>query len=53
MHDYRNADLEPQVRALCDFAIKLTGSPSSVGLADADLLRKAVGIESEPDWGSE
>jgi uncharacterized peroxidase-related enzyme len=79
MHDYRNADLEPQVRALCDFAIRLTASPSSVGRADADLLRshgwddvaihdaiqvisyfnyvnrvaEAVGIEGEPDWGSE
>lgn len=79
MHDYRNADLEPQVRALCDFAIKLTASPASVGGADADLLRshgwddvaihdaiqvisyfnyvnrvaEAVGIEGEPDWGSE
>jgi uncharacterized peroxidase-related enzyme len=38
-HDYRRAELEPQVRALCDFAVKLTAEPASVGLADADLLR--------------
>ena len=33
------ADLEPRVRALCDYAVKLTTIPSSVGLADADALR--------------
>lgn len=27
------------MRALCDFAIKLTAAPASVGLADADALR--------------
>jgi uncharacterized peroxidase-related enzyme len=27
------------VRALCDFAVKLTAAPSSVGAADADVLR--------------
>ena len=40
MHDYRNADLEPRVRALCDYALKLTAAPADVGSADADLLRK-------------
>jgi len=39
MHDYRNADLEPRVRALCDYAIKLTAAPAEVGAEDADLLR--------------
>lgn len=39
MHDYRNADLEPHVRALCDYALKLTAAPATVGRADADLLR--------------
>ncbi len=39
MHDYRNADLEPRLRALCDYAIKLTAEPATVGRADADLLR--------------
>jgi uncharacterized peroxidase-related enzyme len=38
-HDYRRADLEPQVRALCDFAVKLTAEPATVGREDADLLR--------------
>ncbi len=27
------------MRALCDYAVKLTQAPSSVGLADADALR--------------
>jgi uncharacterized peroxidase-related enzyme len=27
------------VRALCDFAVKLTAHPAAVGLADADALR--------------
>jgi len=39
MHDYRRADLDPRVRALCDYAVKLTAEPASVGQADADLLR--------------
>jgi uncharacterized peroxidase-related enzyme len=39
MHDYRNADLEPRIRALCDYAIKLTASPAEVGAEDAELLR--------------
>ena len=39
MHDYRNADLEPRVRALCDYALKLTTAPADVTVADADLLR--------------
>ena len=38
-HDYRQADLEPRIRALCDYAVKLTTMPSEVGLADADALR--------------
>ena len=39
MHDYTNADLEPRVRALCDYAVKLTGAPGEVGAEDADVLR--------------
>lgn len=39
MHDYRNADLEPSVRALCDYAVKLTAAPAEVGVKDAELLR--------------
>ena len=38
-HDYRQADLEPRLRALCDYAIKLTAAPASVGREDADTLR--------------
>ena len=39
MHDYTNADLEPRVRALCDYAVRLTAAPGKVGAEDADLLR--------------
>ena len=39
MHDYRNAGLEPHVRVLCDYAIKLTMTPAEVGADDAALLR--------------
>jgi uncharacterized peroxidase-related enzyme len=28
------------VRALCDFAVKLTAEPGTVGREDADLLRR-------------
>jgi uncharacterized peroxidase-related enzyme len=38
-HDYRRADLPAPVRALCDYAVKLTRAPASVGAADADALR--------------
>lgn len=39
VHDYREADLAAPVRALCDYAVKLTRAPASVGAADADALR--------------
>lgn len=39
MHDYRRASLDPRVRALCDYAVKLTAKPAAVGKEDADLLR--------------
>ena len=45
-HDYRDADLPDPVRALCDYAVKLTRSPASVGAADADALR-ACGWDDE------
>lgn len=38
-HDYRDADLPERVRALCDYAVKLTHRPSSVGAADVEELR--------------
>lgn len=37
--DYRDAALEPRARALCDFAVLLTATPSAVGAADVDALR--------------
>ena len=37
--DYRRASLEPRLRALCDYAVKLTREPAAVGAADADELR--------------
>ena len=38
-NDYREAGLAPPVRALCDYAVKLTLTPAAVGAADADVLR--------------
>jgi uncharacterized peroxidase-related enzyme len=38
-HDYREADLEPRLRALCDFAVKMTHTPAAVGADDVDALR--------------
>jgi uncharacterized peroxidase-related enzyme len=38
-HDYREADLPEPVRALCDYAVKLTRSPATVGAADVQALR--------------
>ncbi len=46
MHDYRQADLEPRVRALCDYALKLTAAPAQIGREDADVLRSH-------DWSDE
>lgn len=39
MHDYRNADLEPRVRALCDLALTMTAEPASVTREHMDALR--------------
>jgi uncharacterized peroxidase-related enzyme len=39
MHDYRQADLEPRVRALCDFAVQMTNAPASVTREDVETLR--------------
>jgi uncharacterized peroxidase-related enzyme len=38
-HDYRQADLEPRLRGLCDLAVKLTHSPAGVGADDVGRLR--------------
>jgi uncharacterized peroxidase-related enzyme len=40
-HDYRRAGLEPRMRALCDFAVKVTAEPSKVGATDIEALRAA------------
>jgi uncharacterized peroxidase-related enzyme len=37
--DYREAELEPRVRALCDFALKLTLEPAAMRQEDIDALR--------------
>jgi uncharacterized peroxidase-related enzyme len=39
MHDYRQANLTPRERALCDFAVKLTTLAAEVDQADVDALR--------------
>jgi uncharacterized peroxidase-related enzyme len=37
--DYRQAELEPSVRALCDYAVKLTREPAAMRQEDVDALR--------------
>lgn len=43
MHDYRNADLDAQTRAMLDFAAKLTVDPGSMERGDVEELRR-VGL---------
>jgi uncharacterized peroxidase-related enzyme len=43
MGDYRQADLAPRERALCDFAVRLTHLAADVDETDVDALR-AVGL---------
>jgi uncharacterized peroxidase-related enzyme len=44
MRDYTTAPIDPRDRALCDFAVTLTRSPSQMTRAHADRLR-AAGFE--------
>jgi len=39
MRDYREAALEPRLRALCDFAVRVTLDQHSLGPADVEALR--------------
>ncbi len=40
MHDYRNADLDAETRAMLDFATKLTREPTAMQESDVIRLRK-------------
>lgn len=40
MHDYRNAALDPQTRAMLDYATKLTREPTEMEEADVIALRR-------------
>lgn len=39
--DYRETDLAPEDRLLCDYAVKLTLAPGTVGSSDLEALREA------------
>ena len=39
MHDYTQAKLDPQTRAMLDFAAKLTRTPAAMAQADVQRLR--------------
>jgi uncharacterized peroxidase-related enzyme len=39
MHDWRQADLSPRERALCEFASKLTHLAAAIDQSDIDALR--------------
>ncbi len=43
-HDWRAADLEPRVYALCELAEQLTREPASIGPPEIARLR-AVGLD--------
>lgn len=46
MHDYRTADLDPQTRAMLDYAHKLTLDPADAEEEDIEILRRA-GLSDE------
>ncbi len=46
MHDYRQAELDPQTRGLLDFSDKLTREPWSMQESDVQRLRE-LGLEDE------
>lgn len=39
-HDWRQAELSPRERALCEFAVKLTHLAAEIDQADVDELRE-------------
>jgi uncharacterized peroxidase-related enzyme len=43
-HDFRQADLSPRERALCEFAVKLTSRAAEIGERDVNALR-AEGLD--------
>ena len=46
MHDYANANLDSETRAMLDFAAKLTRDPSSMQKRDIEMLR-SLGLNDE------
>ena len=46
IHDYTQANLDPQTRAILDYAVKLTLTPALMRESDIDLLR-SVGLTDE------
>jgi uncharacterized peroxidase-related enzyme len=46
MHDYKSADLDPETRAMLDYAAKLTRTPGDMEKADVERLRD-VGLSDE------
>jgi len=46
MYDYTKADIDPQLRAILDFATKLTRTPGDMEEADVQTLREA-GLNDE------
>ena len=46
IHDYRQADLDPQTRGILDYAVKLTLTPAAMEESDIATLR-ALGLSDE------
>ena len=49
--DYTNADLTPPQRAMLDYAVKLTGSPTRMEAADLKILIE-VGFDDKASLDS-
>ncbi len=47
MHDYRAAELDPETRAMLDFAGKLTVQPDSMQQSDVQMLKDSGLSEDE------
>lgn len=46
IHDYKQADLDPQTRAILDYAVKLTLTPAAMAESDIEHLR-SVGLNDQ------
>ena len=46
MHDFTQADLDPQTKGMLEYAVKLTRDPTSMQRSDVEVLR-TLGLSDE------